>query len=212
MKAPSKWLFAFAFVTSLLALFAFLDIGEDMVDPGWPQVEEALRAYLPARTPLLTQLALACTWLGSSSTLLLMTLLGLVPRWSKRPGRDRLALLAVALGASGGNLLLKGWFQRARPGLDFNPLVEEPYFSFPSGHTMISLCLYGFLLYLMSRKLGSWGSRLLVCALGVVVVLAIGLSRVYLAAHFPGDVLGGFAAGWPCLCLAILIHYEVSSS
>jgi len=205
-------LFAFAFVTSLLALFAFLDIGEDMVDPGWPQVEESLRAYLPARTPFLTQVALACTWLGSSSTLLVVTLLSLVPRWSQRPGRDRLALLGVALGASGGNLLLKSWFQRARPGLDYNPLVEEPYYSFPSGHTMISLCLYGFLLYLMSRKLRSWGARLSMCALGAVVIVAIGLSRVYLAAHYPGDVLGGFAAGWPCLWLAILIHSEATSN
>lgn len=200
MSVSPKYL---ALVSSLLAALAFSDIGEDLSDPGWPALERHIFApFLAIRNPWVTGLMLRLTWLGSQTTLLGLVLLGCCLSWLTPRPRDKAALLLTGLFTSLLNLGLKNWFLRARPGPELLPLVEEPYYSFPSGHAMISLAVYGFLAYLAWRRLRS--TWLTLPLLGLV--LAIAASRIYLAVHYPGDVLAGLVAGWPCLCLGIALH------
>lgn len=115
--------------------------------------------------------------------------------------------LMLSLCLAGGALLeflLKHLFVRARP--DMSRVVYEAGYSFPSGHAMVSLCFYGMLAYLISRKLTSWRWRITILILTLLLVMAIGISRIYLGVHYPTDVLAGYAAGTAWLIFCIFLH------
>lgn len=87
---------------------------------------------------------------------------------------------------------LKVLISRPRPTGEH--LTYATGFSFPSGHAMLSMAFYGFIAYLLwinlPHKGGRWGAGLL-----ILLILAIGLSRVYLNVHYASDVLAGFLLG-----------------
>lgn len=199
----SRWVFYIGFCLSVASLLCFADIGEDMSEVGWRQLEDSVALPIHhLRGPWLTLAMRALTLLGSFWCLSGVVLLVLL--WPGFGGRDKTVFLSLGLLEGILNGGLKSWFGRPRPGEDYAPMVEEKYFSFPSGHSMGSLCVYGFLAYLLCRHYPRW--RWPVRGLALLVILAVGLSRIYLAAHYPGDVVGGFAAGIPCLFLAMVMH------
>jgi len=109
----------------------------------------------------------------------------------------------VALGSITLNLTLKNAYQRPRPSF---PLVAAEGLSFPSGHAMIATSFYGLLIYLVQTHVQrpdlAWLRRSLIVAL-VLLILLIGVSRVYLRVHYTSDVLAGFMAGIVWLLIAI---------
>jgi undecaprenyl-diphosphatase len=116
----------------------------------------------------------------------------------------RLGLLIpanIALGALF-NQILKLIFERPRPEL--LRLVEETGYSFPSGHSMNSVIFYGLIAYLIIRRSRHWSRYAVAAFLGVLVIL-IGLSRIYLGVHYASDVLAGFLIGLGWLALAARI-------
>ncbi|MBC6988474.1 phosphatase PAP2 family protein [Hymenobacter sp. BT491] len=107
----------------------------------------------------------------------------------------------VALGGISLNLVLKNFYQRPRPLL---PLVSATGLSFPSGHAMISATFYGLLIYLVQTHVrhSAWLRWTLTAGL-VVLILLIGITRVYLRVHYATDVIAGFTAGAVWLVIAI---------
>lgn len=91
------------------------------------------------------------------------------------------------------NERLKMIFQRPRPADPW--LVHETGFSFPSGHSMVSMAFYGFLIYLVWRCVTNQKLKYTLTAVLGVLILLIGLSRIYLGVHYVTDVLGGFLIG-----------------
>jgi membrane-associated phospholipid phosphatase len=92
------------------------------------------------------------------------------------------------------NEVLKYAFHRARPRLE-HPLVQLPSYSFPSGHALAATVFYGFAAILLWSYIVPRVWRIVIGTAIVVVILMVGLSRVYLGAYYPTDVLAGFIEG-----------------
>lgn len=163
------------------------------------------------RTPMRTEVATVITRianvLGQAVTTIIITV-ALILRKKWRTGLW--FGLTVLFGAAGLNGLMKEVFARVRPD-QIDHLVEQGGYSFPSGHSMGSMIIYGGLLFIIFRYMSSrradWliGKIVLSIVLGVLI-LFIGLSRIYLGVHFPSDVIAGFALGlsWVTLMIALL--------
>lgn len=113
--------------------------------------------------------------------------------------------LTVLIGAGFLNGAIKELYGRARPN-QIQPLVEIGGYSFPSGHSMGSIIVYGGILFLFFRFIRSIPLKIIISTVLSLMVLGIGISRVYLGVHFPTDVVGGFSLGaaWLFFSMALL--------
>ena len=123
--------------------------------------------------------------------------------------RGRPTKLATWIAVFGGGWilerLLKIAVHRTRPA--FTPTrTSELTLSFPSGHAMMCVLGIGMLVYvLMVPRPPAKPWREMLIGLAASIVLAVGISRVYLGAHYPSDVLGGYAFGtaWLAVCIGV---------
>ena len=88
------------------------------------------------------------------------------------------------------NVLLKNIINRPRP--DGYRIISETGYSFPSGHSMISMAFYGLILYIVFKNVKNKKIRNLLTVLIAILIFLIGFSRIYLGVHYASDVLGGF--------------------
>lgn len=99
------------------------------------------------------------------------------------------------------NNIIKIIIRRPRPLV--TRLVVEHSYSFPSGHTMAATMMYGILIYyVLNSKLNKYLKGILTLILGSIIIL-VGISRIYLGAHFFTDVIAGLILS--SLLLLILI-------
>lgn len=101
---------------------------------------------------------------------------------------------------------LKLIFARNRP-VDINLIIETGY-SFPSGHSMVSLAFYGFFIYIIAHINIKKNHKIIYCSLLALLIFLIGISRIYLGVHFASDVLAGFSLSMAYLILFISIFYK----
>src|SRR5262249_40629723 len=146
-------------------------------------------------TPELDQIMYVVTFLGNGETLIVLAAVAVLIVLIAGRHADAL-LLVLALVAS--ELFIQGLkfaVQRPRPPLEDARIVQGG-FSFPSGHAALSATFYGTIAYLlilhvMRREL----LRVVVGSTAALLVLTIGVSRIYLGVHYPSDVLAGWAVG-----------------
>ena len=98
------------------------------------------------------------------------------------------------------NQLLKAILQRPRP-TEFR-IIEEKGYSFPSGHSMVSMAFYGYLIYLIYKYIKNKYIKYGLILLLSLLICAIGVSRIYLGVHYTSDVFGGF-----CIAISYLVIY-----
>jgi undecaprenyl-diphosphatase len=156
-------------------------------------------------THWLVSLAKVVTWAGNVVVLGSLTVLVALFLFRRRMVSDAALLCVTAIGIEVLNSLLKLAFQRPRPELAY---IHLETYSFPSGHAAGSAAVYGALAFLLARQVGRW--RRIGCAFAfVVLVCAIGFTRLYLGLHYLSDVLAGFSIGiaWLTACLFLYRRY-----
>lgn len=145
----------------------------------------------------LTSILKTLTHLSGTIIVILITLLVLIFHKNKKYGIFlTLDLILITLF----QYILKLTFLRVRP-VDIN-LIEETGYSFPSGHSLTAFAFYGFIIYLIQTSKLNKRSKNIYTILFSIVILVVGLSRVYLGVHFFTDVVGAFS-----FSLAFLIIY-----
>lgn len=112
-----------------------------------------------------------------------------------------ICMVANLVGVTVLNQILKFMVQRPRPEESYQ-LIKETGFSFPSGHSMASMAFYGLLMYFVYKKIEHRKLKWLICIVLMIVILTIGMSRIYLGVHYASDVLAGF-----CLSILYLILF-----
>lgn len=122
--------------------------------------------------------------------------------------RQWLTLMVWGAALIGGfvmNNVLKLIFARPRP-MFLDPFIIVPGYSFPSGHSMQSLIVYGMLGALLWSRLHNHYVRIFLSFALALLIILVGISRIMLGVHFFSDVIGGFAAGgvWLAICITAL--------
>ena len=90
-------------------------------------------------------------------------------------------------------------------------LVKEGGYSFPSGHAMVSFGFYGFLIYLAYKKINNKKIKYPLIISLALLILLIGISRIYLGVHYATDIIGGFIIGFIYLIVFIKYFYNKKS-
>ena len=102
------------------------------------------------------------------------------------------------------SVIFKNVIMRERPVIS---LIEKPSdFSFPSGHTMCSIAFYGFVVYLLLKNVKNYFLKWLIIFIFAMLVIFIGISRIYLNVHYFTDVIAGLILGSICLLMIINIY------
>ena len=102
------------------------------------------------------------------------------------------------------NQVIKHIVRRPRPNV--LRLVEEDGYSFPSGHSMVSMAFYGIVIYLVYKNVSNKYLKWLLITLLSLLILSIGFSRIYVGVHYFTDVAGGFLLGLAYLIIYINIY------
>ena len=178
-----KWIILF------VCLIGFLALAEDIFNKEIMNGD--IIGYKIISTFLIsdfaTPIAKFITNFGGAIFLIALTIVLFILIKNKKIGASIFSNLAVITIL---NQLLKRILQRPRP-TEFR-IIEETGYSFPSGHSMVSMAFYGYLIYLIYKyvknKYLKWGLIVLLSLL----ICTIGISRIYLGVHYTSDVLGGF--------------------
>jgi undecaprenyl-diphosphatase len=192
-----------AFVFALLAAGAFAGLAEGVMEGETQQFDDAVLLWLSRyHSETMDIAALEITALGSGTVVWMTVLLASAFLWVSKHRYSVLLLWVAVIGGAVLNLVLKAAFDRPRPELFDWRTPYAGQSSFPSGHAMTAVVVYWTLAYLISRFEPTRLLQLLTWAFAAVVILLIGLSRLYLGVHYPSDVLAGFVIGfaWASMC------------
>lgn len=157
--------------------------------------EQVLRWLAARRGPELDVAMLEITTVGSGLPLILMVAVAVVFLGATKHHWSAAFLLLASLGGTTLNRILKWYFDRERPSVvDWLHFTDSP--SFPSGHAMSSFIVFSSLAYLVARIAPTRGLKRFTWVFALAMILAVGVSRMYLGVHYPSDVLGGFIAAF----------------
>ena len=198
----------FAWVLVLAPLLLWGKLAEDVWRHQAFFFDDPILLWLHAHSnPTLDRMMLALSLVGGYPLLGVSALLLVALLVSSRQ-RDAIFVALCIGGVSALNVSAKLVFARARPDL-WVSLAPEPDYSFPSGHAMLSSAFVAMMLALIWRATRSsargeiW--RRVAAPIGILFVLAVGVSRLYLGVHYPSDIAAGWLAslGWVALIYAL---------
>jgi undecaprenyl-diphosphatase len=177
-----------------LALFVWLGYQGRSGDPT--NFDVTARAWVRSlQTARLSAVMWGASYYGAPRSLLPLGLVAAVVFLLRGWRRGAVLVLVTLVGAIVLDVGLKELFARARPQAFFEYYRAPKSYSFPSGHALFAVCFFGGVAVLLSHRLRGRLAQILVWAVALVLILLIGISRVYLGVHYPTDVFGGFAVG-----------------
>lgn len=182
----------------LLCMIAFFAIAEEILENEiWRFDDNVYNIVSKLISDPLTSIFKVITNLGGAIGILTITVAIFICFKNKKYGYYTVLNLAIVVVM---NQVLKFIVQRPRP-TEFR-IIQEGGYSFPSGHSMASMAFYGFLIYLIYHKVENTYLRWGLCTILSLLILTIGISRIYLGVHYASDVFAGF-----CLSISYLILY-----
>ena len=137
--------------------------------------------------PSVTPVAIVITNLGGAIVVGALTVISFILIKNKKISFTILLNVVIATIL---NILLKNIIQRPRPD-EFRIITESGY-SFPSGHSMVSMAFYGFLIYLIHKYFKNKKLKIVLITFLSILIILIGISRIYLGVHYTSDVIAGF--------------------
>jgi undecaprenyl-diphosphatase len=190
---------------SLAALWVFAGIAEDVIhhDPITQfdlEVAHALHSY---NSSAVLSIATTLTLAGSPVVIVPLALVVGAILIQRRQWIFLWGWLTALAGGAALDTALKMLFRRPRPVWE-DPWAVAHGWSFPSGHAMGSLVAYGMIAYLAVGTRREWSLKIAVIGGLSLLILLIGLTRLYLGVHYFSDVIGGYAAGavWLASCIS----------
>ena len=178
-----KWIILF------ICLIGFLSLAEDVFHKEIMNGDiigyEIISKFLIS--DFVTPIAKFITNFGGAIFLIVLTIVLFVVIKNKKIGVSIFSNLVIVTIL---NQLLKGILQRPRP-TEYR-IIEETGYSFPSGHSMISMAFYGYLIYLIYKYVKNKYIKWISIVVLSLLICTIGISRIYLGVHYTSDVLGGF--------------------
>ena len=191
-----KWLILF------ISLIGFLALAEDVFHKEIMNGD--IIGYKIISTVLIsdftTPIAKFITNFGGAIFLIILTIALFIVIKNKKVGLSIIINLVVITVL---NQILKHILQRPRP-TEFR-IIEETGYSFPSGHSMVSMAFYGYLIYLIYKYVKNKNVKWISIVLLSILICSIGISRIYLGVHYTSDVLGGFLISVSYLVVYTLI-------
>ena len=192
-----------AVVVATLAAIALVGLGGEVIERGLPGIDRALRRLVGENKSQVLDVVLGgITWLGETAVLVPLTLLVALLLW-RRKERVAVPTVLAPLAAALLSNSLKDVLRVGRP-----PSTEAAGlgYSFPSGHATAATAVWLTLTWVLAREgiVGRWAH-----VAGPIVVLLVGVSRVYLDAHWASDVAGGWIGGL-AIAAACVAVYELS--
>ncbi|MFS0781568.1 phosphatase PAP2 family protein [Bacillus sp. 1P06AnD] len=208
-KTYKNQLFVGLLLILIIAFMAiFIDVLTDLQEDELRQFDHRAIAYMQGHvTDNLTGIMKAITFFGGKVWIISAVLIASLLVGFKKKRYALFLLFASGLGSLF-NIALKEFIQRQRP--DIYPIIQESGYSFPSGHSMGSIIFYGSLVIILAKiSRRKWLDAVFILFF-IVLVPAIGISRIYLGVHYPSDIIGGFSAGafWLLICWLIFHFYE----
>lgn len=198
-KKNLKWIVLF------VCLVGFLALAEDVYNHDLMRGDiigyNFVSKYLISDS--MTPIMKGITWVGSAPVLISIALILFVLIKNKKTG---LAIFLNLFVVSLLNQILKFILQRPRP-TEYR-IINESGYSFPSGHSMISMAFYGFLIYLIYKNIKNKYLKWILIVLLSLLILGIGVSRIYLGVHYTSDVLAGFLISISYLVIYIKLYSE----
>jgi undecaprenyl-diphosphatase len=194
---------ALGFLALLAGLLAFGAIAAEVREGDTQAADEAVLRWVHARsTPFLNEVAVEITALGGSATVVMVVLVASVFLWVAEHRWSVLLLWVAMLGETVLSIALKAAFARPRPDVFPWQVENVKLASFPSGHAMTAAVVYLTVAYLVMRLEARRALRTVTLTAAVLLVVVIGLSRIYLGVHYPSDVVAGWVAGfaWATFC------------
>ncbi len=197
----------YKFIIMFICIVFFIAILEDILDyeiknfdiVGYNVISKSISEYM-------TPIAKFITKLGNAESLMLITIIlcfAIKNKKIKWAIPINLACSAIL------NITLKNIIQRPRP-VEYR-IINENGYSFPSGHSMVSMAFYGLLIYLIYKNVKNKYIKIISILLLSALIFLIGASRIYLGVHYTSDVIGGFLLSISYLVLYIGILKRVGN-
>ena len=189
-----KWIICF------ICLILFLALAEDVFNNEIMYGDiigyNIISTYLIRDS--LTPIFKIITRFGSATCLILLTIILFTTIKNKKVGlliSTNLIIITIL------NQALKIIVQRPRP-TEYR-IINEAGYSFPSGHSMVSMAFYGFLIYLIYKNIKNKYLKISLIIILSLLIVMIGISRIYLGVHYTSDVCAGFLVSLSYLIIYI---------
>lgn len=196
-------------VLAVGALIFFAALADEMLEGDAKQFDDWVRSGVhQLASPAVTFVMRVVTVFGAPVVLFSLTLIVGLGFLAKKKYRAMILLVATVAGSSLLNEVLKLSFHRTRPSAFFETELPTS-FSFPSGHALMSFCFYSTLAALISARSNSRLVRIIVWAAAVLLIAAVGVSRIYLGVHYPSDVLAGYTAAFIWVMFIVIVDRTI---